>query len=143
MGQGQIASVLIADPVTGFRDRLANDFVNIGVQVTLATTVPALRHALGLRAPDLVLLGLELVDGTWKEALDIVSGGRSRVVILANRGSIATAVSAMKAGVDDYIIKPVSARHILNRLSPLESAPATVGNETGAWSLDRAVGEIL
>ena len=143
MGQGQIASVLIADPVTGFRNRLANDFVNSGVEVRLATTLRALRRAVGMRAPDVVLLELELLDGTWKEALDIMSGVRSRVVILANSGSIATAVSAIKAGVDDYIIKPVSARQILHRLSPIRSALPTIGNDAGAWSLDRAVGEIL
>lgn len=85
--------------------------VAVHYQLTLAHSLAeARRHLAGQSDFDLLLLDLSLPDGS---GLDLLAEVRSRrvpvaVLILTGTGDEETAVSALKAGADDYLVKRAS-----------------------------------
>ena len=71
-------------------------------------------QALERNAPDAVLLDLMLPDLNGLEILRHIAeqGGRTAVVVIAARRSIATAVEAMRLGAFDFLVKPFSAERL-------------------------------
>ena len=71
-------------------------------------------QALERHAPDAVLLDLMLPDMDGLEILRHIAGegGRTAVVVIAARRSIATAVEAMRLGAFDFLVKPFSAERL-------------------------------
>jgi len=86
-----------------------------------AATAPTLREArqqLALRSPDLILLDLQLPDGSGMTLLDEQELiGSSEVVLMTGHASLDTSIQGLRYGVADYLIKPVSARQLKSVLS--------------------------
>jgi two-component system response regulator RegA len=94
-------------------------------------------------SPDLVVLELNFPDGTWFDALNAVqlSAQGARVVVVTGSGSIASAVEAVRSGVTAYLVKPVTAEHILTA-ADRDHTPQ-LDPDSGGMSLDRAIWEYL
>ena len=102
-------SILIVDDEKAVRTALNVNLRKRGLQVVLAASAKEALVALGERAFDLVLSDVKMPDGT---GLDLLKNVRSawpdtQVVIMTGYGSIVDAVTAIKEGAADYIIKPI------------------------------------
>jgi signal transduction histidine kinase len=65
------------------------------------------RHVISKQTPDLVLTDYRLPDGDGSELVSAVNG-LSPVILLTCHGNEQTAVDAMKAGAQDYVVKTAS-----------------------------------
>jgi len=107
--------VLVVDDDKAVRAALRVNLRKHGYDVTVAESGEKALRALDDRPMDLVLSdvsmpgmsGMELLGKVRERWPDV------RVVIMTGRGSVQDAVAAMKAGADDYIIKPVSKDELL------------------------------
>jgi DNA-binding NtrC family response regulator len=93
----------------------------IGTHGFSASMAPSLRDArmqLSVRSPDLMLLDLQLPDGSGMALLDEPELiGNSEVVLVTGHASLETSIQALRWGAADYIVKPVSGRQLEGLLS--------------------------
>jgi DNA-binding NtrC family response regulator len=93
----------------------------IGAHGFSTATAPSLRDArekLAASAPDLVLLDLQLPDGSGMQLFDERSLiANSEVVLMTGHASLETSIQALRFGAADYLVKPVSGRQLTGVLS--------------------------
>jgi len=101
--------ILVVDDEAAIRHFLQRALEQDGYEVTSAGTVEEASSALELNRPDLTLLDLKLPDGSGIELLRKIKSRvpRMPVLMMTAYGEVATAVEAMKAGANDYLIKPL------------------------------------
>ena len=112
--------LLLVDDDRTVRDPIHRLFAGLGWRIDEAENLAAARVAFGRFRPDAVLLDFELPDGT---ALDLLPWLRDEdaevpVLILTGHGELEVAVSTIKAGADQFLVKPVelaSLRELLVR----------------------------
>ena len=78
--------------------------------VTIASTIAQAEAVLAKETFDLIMLDVRLPDGDGQQFLERVSAlpDRPLVVMMTGHGTIESAVSCMRAGAFDYLIKPFS-----------------------------------
>jgi DNA-binding NtrC family response regulator len=105
----QRQKILVVDDEKAVRTALNVNLSKRGLAVSLAESFEAAKLALNAQRFDLVLTDVKMPDGTGLQLLGEIRSAwpDTQVVIMTGYGSISDAVSAMKAGAADYIIKPV------------------------------------
>ena len=99
---------IVIDDHTGTREALAALVAREGFTVTEGDSLKGARRALREQPPDVILLDLNLPDGTGMSVLDDLESVRGPAVILVTgHASLQTAVEALRRGVTDYLTKPV------------------------------------
>src|SRR5690606_37896486 len=76
------------------------------------------RKQLALQSPDIVLLDLKLPDGSGMDLFndpDLLSN--SEVVLVTGHASLETSILALRLGAVDYIVKPITHKHLQGLLS--------------------------
>jgi DNA-binding NtrC family response regulator len=122
--------VLVVEDEVGAREALADLVRELGYEALAAASVAEAVAALDLLAPDVCITDLGLPDG---DGLDVIRAARSAgrecsVLVLTGKGSVRTAVEAMKAGAHDYLLKPLKVVQLTTALSHLaEQAEAARG----------------
>jgi PAS domain S-box-containing protein len=121
------ARVLVADDNADMREYLARLLRTAGYQVTLVGDGQAALAAVRVGAPDLVISDVMMprLDG-----LDLVAAVRADartagvpVLLLSARAGQEASIEGLRAGADDYLVKPFSAGELLARVrSNLEMA---------------------
>ncbi len=118
-------------------DRLAELARSVGYQVVEVDSVHTARAALERRTPDVVLLDLNLSNGSSRAgiaALDEMcdAAANAAVVLITDRPNVDTAVEALRRGVADYLWRPVD----LNRLRAILAELAATRRRTPAARAD-------
>ena len=110
-----IPRILVVDDDKAVRAALKVNLRKRGWDVTVAESGEKALRALDDRPMDLVLSDVSMPGMSGMELLGAVRTRWPdvRIVIMTGRGSVADAVTAMKAGADDYSIKPVSKDELL------------------------------
>ena len=91
---------------------------NEGFSASTAASLRDARRQMAMQPPDLVLLDLQLPDGNGMALLDDTAlMGNSEVVLMTGHATLETSIQALRYGAADYLIKPVSARHLQGILS--------------------------
>ena len=136
--------VLIVEDEPAIRDMVAFALTRAGIEPVHAGDTRAAQEAIIARVPDLILLdwmlpgmsGLEFARRLRRDELT-----RSvPVIMLTARGEEDDRVSGLDAGVDDYVVKPFSARELVARVKAVlrrsqgESEEGTV--ELGGLRID-------
>ena len=126
-GQGRSAQVLVADDNADMREYLARLLRSAGYQVSTVIDGQAALNAVFADAPDLVISDVMMprLDG-----LGLVAALRADprtaavpVLLLSARAGQEASVEGLRAGADDYLVKPFSAVELLARVrSNLEMA---------------------
>jgi two-component system, NtrC family, response regulator AtoC len=101
-----------------------------GFTVATAPTIDRARAELARHKPDVVLVDLNLPDGSGMSLIDAISGiGAPSVVLITGHASIDTAVEALRRGVTDYLTKPLDIkrlRQILSDITHTSQLPAEI-----------------
>ena len=110
-----VPAVLVLDDNEIFRNRLCRAFLERGWEAQgVANCYEVLAAAEHLQ-PNLILVDLRLAEGSGLEAIEHIRR-RNRavaIIMLTGYGSIATAMTATRLGVTDYISKPADVEQIL------------------------------
>ena len=123
-----MATVLLVEDDHVVRGALLRSLTDLGhtVQAT-GTALEALRRV-AAEPPDLIVLDLGLPDLDGADALRMLRGITDTPIIIATaRDNEAEIVRLLRAGADDYMVKPFSSAH-------LDARVATVLRRTGRAS---------
>jgi DNA-binding NtrC family response regulator len=79
-----------------------------GFSAAGASTIREAREQLLARPPDILLVDIQMPDGSGLDLLDgIEDAADPEVVLITGNASVETAVDALRRGVTDYLTKPV------------------------------------
>ena len=109
------ARILVVDDDRGVRTALRVNLAKQGMHVALASQAAEALEALREAPFDLVITDVRMPGDTGLELLAKVREAwpDTPVVVMTGHGSVTDAVSAMKAGAADYLIKPISKDELL------------------------------
>ena len=96
--------------------RVYREYLSIdGHRIKAAASVAAALEALEAEPPDVIVLDLQLPDGSGADVLRHVrsAGLHAAVVVVTANGSVNSAVEAMRDGAFDFIVKPVSGERLI------------------------------
>ena len=101
--------ILIVDDEPDLREVLELALLRMGLTTVTAQDVAAARAALAKRRFDLVLTDMRLPDGEGLEVVRCVTqqSPATPVAVITAYGSTENAITALKAGAFDYLMKPV------------------------------------
>jgi DNA-binding NtrC family response regulator len=108
-------------------------------QFTVATVhnLGDARRQLALQPPDIVLLDLQLPDGSGMSLFDDPELlAQSEVVLITGHASLDTSIQALRLGAADYLVKPVSAKQlhgILSRVMRPSTLKAELATLNAKW----------
>ena len=116
-----------------------------GIRGTVARSLAAARETLDAQPWDLVLVDAELDGGKGLELLRGIKAGWPElpVVMLGARGSLRLAVQTVRAGCEDYLVKPVAAgtlETLFETLLPNHDVPLAAAAEDGSRCLYQIAG---
>jgi two-component system, NtrC family, response regulator AtoC len=106
-----------------------------GFQVTCAPTLKQAREVIAANTPDVVLVDINLPDGSGLDLLEGLGPAAPEVVLITGQASVETAVDALRRGAADYLIKPVEYPRLkamlgtLARTLEMKSEIGTLRNE--------------
>jgi len=112
--------ILIVEDETAIRDMVAFALRKAGMDPVHAADARVAQSAIAERVPDMILLdwmlpgmsGLEYARRLRKEELT----REVPIIMLTARGEEGDRVNGLDAGVDDYVVKPFSARELIARI---------------------------
>ncbi len=139
--------ILIVDDDAETRSLLQKYLQKQGYRASVAADGKALRRALDVARPDLIVLDLMLPG---EDGLELCRDLRTRsnlpVIMLTARGEETDRIVGLEMGADDYLGKPFNPRELLARIkSVLRRARSLPGNlepdaaksySFGGWTLD-------
>jgi DNA-binding response OmpR family regulator len=113
-----MATVLLVEDDHVVRDALMRSLTDLGHTVhATGTALDALRRV-AAEPPDLVVLDLGLPDLDGADALRMLRGVTDTPIIIATaRDNEAEIVRLLRAGADDYMVKPFSSAHLDARVT--------------------------
>lgn len=111
----QNAKVLIVEDSASLALGYAAQLEDAGHEVSLSETLADARRALTSGHFDVVLLDLQLPDGDGLTIFDAWAGKSAPpgVVVVTADGSLARAITAMRLGAYDFLVKPVAGSRLL------------------------------
>jgi two-component system response regulator AtoC len=121
---------LLVDDNTDTLEALTEILRAEGFTASAAPNLDEAKAALARQAPDVVLLDLNLPDGSGMTLLDGIEGIRApAVVLITGHASVSTVVEALRRGVTDYLTKPVDVdrlRTILGNIAHTRQLPEEI-----------------
>jgi two-component system response regulator AtoC len=105
--------------------------------VATAHTLRDARRQIALQQPDIVLLDLQLPDGSGMGLFDdpdLVA--QSEVVLITGHASLDTSIQALRLGATDYLVKPVNTKQlhgILSRVMRPSALRAELATLSAKW----------
>src|SRR5499427_8704251 len=114
----RMATVLLVEDDHVVRDALLRSLTDLGHTVHASgTALDALRRV-AAEAPDLIVLDLGLPDLDGADALRMLRGITETPIIIATaRDDEGEVVRLLRAGADDYMVKPFSSAHLDARVA--------------------------
>ncbi|MBA3591854.1 sigma-54 dependent transcriptional regulator [Methylibium sp.] len=114
--------------------------------VATANTLRDARRQIALQQPDIVLLDLQLPDGSGMELFeDAELIAHSEVVLITGHASLETSIQALRLGAADYLIKPVNIKQlqgILSRVMRPSALKAELQTLTKEWEKTGHFGQL-
>jgi two-component system phosphate regulon response regulator PhoB len=112
--------ILIVEDEAAIREMVALAVSRAGMKPVHAADVRAAQEAIATKVPDLILLdwmlpGVSGIDYARRLRRDDLTRNVP-IIMLTARGEENDKVSGLDAGVDDYVVKPFSARELVARI---------------------------
>jgi DNA-binding NtrC family response regulator len=135
-GQPAMTHALIVDDDVDSAEMLATLLAGEGLTAATAHSLAEARRQIVLQTPDLILLDLNLPDGSGMTLFDNESvRANAEVVLVTGHASLETSIEALRLGAADYLIKPVNIRQLKGILSRV-AKPAAVEAEISSMQAD-------
>jgi two-component system response regulator AtoC len=117
-----------------------------GFTVAVARTMRDARRQIVLQLPDLVLLDLQLPDGSGMDLFqDAQLVANSEIVLITGHASLDTSIQALRMGAADYLVKPVNMKQlqgILSRVMRPSALQAELASLTAEWEASGHFGHL-
>lgn len=112
---GLTARLLVVDDDQAVRTALQVNLTKAGYDVQVTSSAEEAELAIRAREFDLVLTDVMMPGRSGLELLEVLRQEHpdTRVVLMTGHGSVGDAVTAMKCGASDYIIKPMKKNELL------------------------------
>ncbi len=127
-------TVLVVEDERDIRELLRRYLGRAGLAVIVAATGAEALLELEATQPDLVLLDLGLPDVDGVEILERAAPGIP-VIVLTARAGVPDRIAGLRAGADDYVIKPFSPTEVILRVKAV-LARRPCGGQPQARSFD-------
>lgn len=135
--------LLLVDDATDLLDLVTRSLSRDGHEVQTAVTLEQARQLLSTSTPDVVILDLELPDGSGIDLCRQLrqAGNTVPVLLLTAHGEVHRRVTGLDAGADDFVAKPFAMAELrarvraLGRRGPMDR-PSTI--ELGTLMIDLA-----
>lgn len=116
-------SILIVEDEKILADNMAIYLNRLSFNVNIALNVKQAKTALSSQSFDFILLDYNLPDGDGIELLTSIRSDHSdaAIIMITGESSVEIAVSAMKAGADDYLTKPIALKELSILLKKIDS----------------------
>ena len=105
--------VLIVDDDDNSAEMLATLVAGEGFTTAIAGSLREAKQQLLLQSPQVILLDLQLPDGS---GLDLFAEtelrGSAEIVLITGHATIETSIQALRVGAADYLVKPVNIGHL-------------------------------
>jgi len=102
------------DSAQSLKDLVAAEQLTVAVAHSLRDA----RRQIALQQPDIVLLDLQLPDGSGMDLFaDTQLLANSEVVLVTGHASLETSIQALRLGAADYLVKPINLRQLQGVLS--------------------------
>jgi PAS domain S-box-containing protein len=119
MGNNKSISLVILEDEEAHAEALVRSLSADEFDLTIATSLGEFEKVISGITPDLIIADINLPDGTALSLLKNKSANKWPVVVMTSYGNEDMAVTAMKAGALDYIVKSSDAfkniKHVINR----------------------------
>jgi len=113
-----MATVLLVEDDHVVRDALRRSLTDLGHTVEATSTALDALRRVAAGSPDLIVLDLGLPDLDGADALRMLRGITDTPIIIATaRDNEAEIVRLLRAGADDYMVKPFSSAHLDARIA--------------------------
>jgi two-component system response regulator AtoC len=113
-----MSRVLIVEDDEDAAQMMAALVVDAGFTVATAHNLHDARRHLALYSPELVLLDLQLPDGSGLALFDDPKSiANTQVVLITGHATLDTSIQALRLGAADYLIKPISSKQLDGILS--------------------------
>ncbi len=110
-------TILMVEDETSITEPLAEALDREGFDTRVAGTVADAIEEAASELPDLVLLDVELPDGSgYDVARTLRERSKVPIIMLTARGEETDRIVGLELGADDYIVKPFSAREVAARI---------------------------
>jgi DNA-binding response OmpR family regulator len=110
-----VVTVLVVEDEPDIRDLLRRYLDRAGMGVLVAATGAEALTKLEDARPDLILLDLGLPDVDGTEVLERARP-HTPVVVLTARSAVSDRIAGLRAGADDYVVKPFSPTEVVLRV---------------------------
>ena len=141
-----MSRVLIVEDDEDAALMMASLVADAGFTVAMAHNLRDARRHIALDPPALVLLDLQLPDGSGLSLFDDPrSIANTQVVLITGHATLETSIEALRLGAADYLIKPVSARQldgILSRVMQPAALEAELKDLTEEWKRSGRFGHL-
>lgn len=111
--------VLFVDPDAASAQALARALRRVSA-VAVAPTWQAATDALSARTPHLIVIELDLPDMSGVELITTIHASpalqHTLVMVVTTRAGLQDKIAAFQAGVDDYLVKPVSSEEFVQHV---------------------------
>ena len=117
-----------------------------GFTVAIARTMRDARRQIVLQLPDLVLLDLQLPDGSGMDLFqDAQLVANSEIVLITGHASLESSIQALRMGAADYLVKPINMKQlqgILSRVMRPSAIQAELATLTAEWEASGHFGHL-
>ncbi|MBX3623917.1 MAG: sigma-54-dependent Fis family transcriptional regulator [Rhizobacter sp.] len=132
-----MSRVLVVEDDVDAARMMAALVAEAGFTVATAQSLHEARRHIALDPPELVLLDLQLPDGSGLSLFDDPQSiANTQVVLITGHATLETSIEALRLGAADYLIKPVTARQlegILSRIIRPKALEAELQGLTDEW----------
>jgi DNA-binding response OmpR family regulator len=113
--------ILLVEDTEDVSEAVATCFTRRGDAVDCAATAAEARDLIAVQEYDVVILDIQLPDGSGSDVLNELraSGRTTFILMLTARTNVDDRVSALDHGADDYLVKPFDLRELQARVRAL------------------------
>lgn len=114
---------LLVDDDISFASALSELIGQEDFDVSICGGVEEALAFLKTRTPDVVLVDLVLPDGNGIDLVHKIEAlaAHTRVLVITGHAGLESTVAALRAGVEDYLTKPLDPEHLRNRLGAIKT----------------------